>query len=30
MGRFDEAEGVYRDMDRKDLAIDLRVRIGDW
>jgi len=29
-GRFDEAEAIYRDMDRKDLAVDLRVRIGDW
>jgi WD repeat-containing protein 35 len=28
--RFDEAENLYREIDRKDLAIDLRVRIGDW
>merc|ERR1740117_788180 len=28
--RFDEAESLYRDIDRKDLAIDLRVRLGDW
>eukprot|EP01013_Petalomonas_cantuscygni_P011975 TRINITY_DN2567_c0_g1_i1.p1 TRINITY_DN2567_c0_g1~~TRINITY_DN2567_c0_g1_i1.p1 ORF type:complete len:1282 (-),score=375.63 TRINITY_DN2567_c0_g1_i1:194-4039(-) len=28
--RFDEAERIYRDMDRKDLAVDLRVRLGDW
>merc|ERR1740138_1096391 len=28
--RFDEAEGLYREIDRKDLAIDLRVRLGDW
>merc|ERR1719316_2217227 len=28
--RFDEAESLYREIDRKDLAIDLRVRIGDW
>ena len=29
-GRFDEAETIFRDIDRKDLAIDLRVRLGDW
>jgi len=29
-GRYDEAEGIYRDMDRNDLAIDLRMRLGDW
>lgn len=28
--RFDEAESLYREIDRKDLAIDLRVRLGDW
>eukprot|EP00397_Hematodinium_sp_SG-2012_P004975 GEMP01004991.1.p1 GENE.GEMP01004991.1~~GEMP01004991.1.p1 ORF type:complete len:1182 (+),score=262.89 GEMP01004991.1:170-3715(+) len=28
--RFDEAENLYREIDRKDLAIDLRVRLGDW
>ena len=28
--RFDEAEQIYRDMDRKDLAIELRKRLGDW
>eukprot|EP00002_Diphylleia_rotans_P007172 TRINITY_DN1668_c0_g1_i5.p1 TRINITY_DN1668_c0_g1~~TRINITY_DN1668_c0_g1_i5.p1 ORF type:complete len:840 (+),score=196.96 TRINITY_DN1668_c0_g1_i5:209-2728(+) len=28
--RFDEAESIYREMDRKDLAIDLRMRLGDW
>ena len=28
--RFDEAEQLYRDIDRKDLAIDLRMRLGDW
>jgi WD repeat-containing protein 35 len=28
--RFDEAEAVYRDIDRKDLAIELRMRLGDW
>jgi len=29
-GRIDEAEMIYRDIDRKDLAIDLRERQGDW
>ncbi|EGB12638.1 hypothetical protein AURANDRAFT_51986 [Aureococcus anophagefferens] len=29
-GRFDEAEQIYREIDRKDLAIELRVRLGDW
>ena len=28
--RYDEAEQVYRDIDRKDLAMDLRMRLGDW
>ncbi len=28
--RFDEAEALYREMDRKDLAIELRMRLGDW
>ena len=28
--RFDEAEALYRDIDRKDLAIDMRMRLGDW
>ena len=28
--RFDEAEAIYREIDRKDLANDLRVRLGDW
>jgi WD repeat-containing protein 35 len=28
--RFDEAEIIYRDIDRKDLAIELRMRLGDW
>jgi len=27
---FDEAESIYREIDRKDLAIDLRMRLGDW
>jgi WD repeat-containing protein 35 len=29
-GNFDLAEKYYLEMDRKDLAIDLRVRLGDW
>jgi WD repeat-containing protein 35 len=28
--RFDEAESIYREIDRKDLAIELRIRLGDW
>ena len=28
--KFDEAEALYRDIDRKDLAIELRMRLGDW
>ncbi|KAJ3392142.1 WD repeat-containing protein 35 [Lobulomyces angularis] len=27
---FDLAEKIYLEMDRKDLAIDLRCRLGDW
>ena len=27
---FDGAEKMYIDMDRKDLALDLRIRLGDW
>ena len=27
---FDMSEKNYLEMDRKDLAIDLRVRLGDW
>ena len=29
-GRFDDAEQIYRDIDRKDLALDLRRKLGDW
>jgi hypothetical protein len=25
-----QAEALYREMDRKDLAIELRMRLGDW
>ena len=28
--RYDEAEQIYRDIERKDLALDLRMRLGDW
>lgn len=28
--RFDEAEKIYKEMDRKDLALELRSRLGDW
>ncbi|XP_062523267.1 WD repeat-containing protein 35-like, partial [Corticium candelabrum] len=27
---FEEAERLYLDMDRRDLAVDLRVKLGDW
>jgi len=29
-GNFDEAERAYRDLDRKDLSLQLRANIGDW
>jgi len=29
-GNFDEAEKLYRDMDRRDLALDMRSILGDW
>ncbi|KAJ1564911.1 WD repeat-containing protein 35, partial [Nowakowskiella sp. JEL0078] len=29
-GQFEAAEKIYMEIDRKDLAIDLRVRLGDW
>lgn len=28
--RYDEAEQIYKDIGRKDLALDLRMRLGDW
>lgn len=28
--RFDEAERIYCDLDRRDLALQLRSNIGDW
>uniref|UniRef100_A0AAQ4Q112 WD repeat-containing protein 35 n=1 Tax=Gasterosteus aculeatus aculeatus TaxID=481459 RepID=A0AAQ4Q112_GASAC len=27
---FEEAERMYLDMDRRDLAISLRIKLGDW
>jgi len=29
-GRYDEAEDIYRTIDRKDLALDMRRKLGDW
>ena len=28
--RFEDAERVYVDIDRRDLAINMRMKIGDW
>ena len=28
--RFEDAERIYLEMDRRDLAVDLRVKLGDW
>ena len=28
--RYDEAEAIYREIDRKDLAINMRKTIGDY
>ena len=28
--QYDEAEALYRRMDRPDLAIDMRMRLGEW
>ncbi|XP_033640666.1 WD repeat-containing protein 35-like isoform X1 [Asterias rubens] len=28
--RFEESERMYMDMDRRDLAVNLRVKLGDW
>lgn len=28
--QFDEAETLFKEMDRADLAIEMRMRIGDW
>lgn len=29
-GKFDEAEQIYKEIDRKDLALDMRRKLGDW
>ena len=29
-GKYDAAENIYRNIERKDLAINMRVRVGDW
>lgn len=28
--RYDEAEQIFKDIDRKDMALALRMRLGDW
>jgi len=28
--KYDAAENIYRNLERKDLAINMRVKIGDW
>ncbi|KAJ3057254.1 WD repeat-containing protein 35 [Rhizophlyctis rosea] len=30
LGQIEQAERMYLEADRKDLAIDLRMRLGDW
>lgn len=30
LGKFDEAENIYREIDRKDLAIQMRKKVGDY
>jgi WD repeat-containing protein 35 len=30
LGRAEVAESIYREIDRKDLAIEVRGRMGDW
>ena len=29
-GQFDEADRIYRELDRRDLSLQLRASIGDW
>ena len=29
-GKYEAAERLYLDMDRRDLAVNLRVKLGDW
>ena len=28
--RFEEAEKIYIEIDRRDLAVELRTKLGDW
>ena len=28
--RFEEAEKIYIEMDHRDLAVELRTKLGDW
>ena len=28
--KYDEAEQIFKDIERKDLALKLRMRLGDW
>lgn len=29
-GKYDEAEEIFKEIDRKDLALELRMKLGDW
>lgn len=29
-GKYETAEDIYRSIERKDLAINMRVKVGDW
>lgn len=29
-GKLDEAEEIYNRMDRRDLSLHMRMRVGDW
>eukprot|EP00053_Salpingoeca_punica_P010039 m.90373 g.90373 ORF g.90373 m.90373 type:complete len:1153 (-) comp15261_c1_seq1:288-3746(-) len=29
-GRFEDAERIYKEMNRTDLAVNLRMKLGDW
>ena len=28
--KYDDAEQIFKDIERKDLALKLRMRLGDW
>jgi WD repeat-containing protein 35 len=30
LNRFEDAERIYLELDRRDLAVDLRMKLGDW